>query len=461
MKIKPIDFIKSFINRTFYKGAEYSRLNADFQHASNSDFEELASGERDIMRARARWLYENNPIIGNIDEAIKLNTVGTGITLQSKITDIPNSDYLNREIELIFNDWCGECDLTNRMNFYELQELILQERMVDGEILINKTYDKRNSLQLQLIDSSRFDNTKMKLQDGKQLIIGGVEIDRVGRVQKYHILDDGYSLKSIELNSNQLIHYLRYGKNTQYRGVTEYKRTITDLKQFMAYQDSTVIGARARANIAYAIKTMGNSAGKLQKDETGKAIKRVTAGMVKYLRPGEEIVQLEPKEVGDNYNDFVTTAIRMISIARSVSYELAFRDYSQVNFSSARASIIQDNKLFDYNQMHLIRKVLTPIYSDFLDSIVLSGKIKKLNPSDYFRNRNLYFKPWWIPPKREWVDPAKDLKSLQMEIELGINSRTNIAKSKGRDWDEILEELKNEEEIMRKIRGESSDKKEV
>ena len=66
--------------RAFYEGAKQTRLNRDF-NISNNHFELQVSGDRDMLRARARWLSANNPICKSIDRSIIKNCIGSGISL--------------------------------------------------------------------------------------------------------------------------------------------------------------------------------------------------------------------------------------------------------------------------------------------------------------------------------------------------------------------------------------------
>lgn len=141
-------------HRNFYEGGKKTQANRDFWNAT-SPFEETATVDRDTLRARARWLYANNPIMANIDGAIIDNVVGQGITLQSRI----GKKKLDDDIELRYKTWCedkNKCDSSGRMNFYDIQRVILGTRMVDGEIFIYKRYTDEG-LKLQMIEADALD----------------------------------------------------------------------------------------------------------------------------------------------------------------------------------------------------------------------------------------------------------------------------------------------------------------
>jgi len=429
-------FKNFFKKRSFYEGAKITTLNKDFLRSNTQDFEELVRLDRKTLRARARWLHENNAIMANIDKTILNNVIGQGITLQSKT----GNKKIDDEIEEKFKEWVKVCDITNRINFYDLQRVMLENRMVDGEIFIYKklTKDKYHPFKIQMIESDYIDETSG---------INGVEVDEFGAVKGYYFRPKN-TFKTIFVKNEDVINYFRLERPTQYRGISEYKQAIMDLKNFMAFNSSLIAAVRARANIAYVVKS--NSPQHSFTDEEYENLTTINGLSVFYLNANEDIVKLDPDIVSGEYKPFVEVVIRMLSSARNISYELAYRDFSKVNFSSARASIIQDNKRFENEQKHLIDYVLTPIFEEWLEVNVMAGNFKSIKPHIFINNRKKFIKPTWIRPAREWVDPLKDIKAIQMELDLGLTTRSEVIASKGKDFEEILIQRQKEEELIKK-----------
>ncbi|OCL99525.1 Phage portal protein, lambda family [Aliarcobacter thereius] len=447
--------VRKFYERAFYEGAKQTRLNRDF-NIQNNHFELQASSDRDMLRARARWLSSNNPICKSIDNSIIKNVIGSGISLQSRIdkNEVKNAEELNNKIETLWNEFIKKqnFDVTGRASFRKFQKMLLKAKLVDGESLINCvwTKDKQFPLKFQIVEVDQFDISKKKNKDNT--IFSGVEIDSFGKPVAYHLKTEINSFTSKRFESKNIIHFYDSERATQYRGISDYAQTINNIKDFQAYNDSEIIKNRILASFATFIKTTSVGGSLFGDTKTGEKqgssdpIKEVTAGMIRYLRPGEEVQSIQSNQLGNSYNDFIKNTIRIIAAGRDISYELAIRDYSQVNFSSARASLIQDNKRFDDEQILLIEDALNPIFEMFIDSVVLSGALKL--PNDYWTNKEKYISPIWIKPTREWVDPLKDIKAIEYEIKLGLNSKTRAAAGKGRDYEEILDEQINEEKMM-------------
>jgi len=453
---------RALYTRAFYQGAKRTRLNADF-NISNNHFELQVGSDRDSLRARARWLSANNPICKSIDNSIIKNVIGNGISLQSRINpyDVKNSEELNERIESLWNEFIKKqnFDITQRASFRKFQKMLLKSKLVDGEVLINCVYvkDKKFPLKFQIIEVDQFDITKTKNSNNN--IFSGVEVDNMGRPVAYWIKPEINSFSSRRFSEKNIIHFYDNERATQYRGITDYAQTINNLKDFQAYNDAEIVKNRVLSSFAVFIKGPnggGIFSDKLKGEQLGMSdpIKEITAGMVKYLKSGEEVQTIQSNQLGTAYNDFIKNTIRLIASGRDLSYELAIRDYSQVNFSSARASLIQDNKRFNDEQNLLVEDVFNPMYEMFLDSVVANGTLKM--PNDYYINKEKYIKPVWIMPSREWVDPLKDIRAIEYEIKLGLNSRTRAAAAKGRDYEDIIEEQIQEEKLIiekRKLAG--------
>ncbi|RLA75608.1 MAG: phage portal protein [Epsilonproteobacteria bacterium] len=422
--------------RGFYEGGKYTEANKNFWNA-NSEFEETASLDRNVMRARARHLAANNAIMNNIDGAILDNVVGTGIRLQSR-TNIKN---LDDEIESRFEIWATSpalCDSTGRLNFYDMQRVILQTRMVDGEIYIYKRITKEG-LKLQLIEADALD-------DGG--IDQGIEINPDGSVKGYRfkVKDKNgyYSSKTITIASRHIINYHSTTRATQYRGVSEYAQAIVDIKNFSAFQTATVQSALAKANIAYTVEgdmSINNNG----LDKTSR-IKEVNGIAVHYLKIGEKINKLAGDSATADYKDFSESTIRLIATARRISFELAFRDYSRVNFASSRASLAQDNKRFDVDQKSLVNYILNDIYYTWMLTEIMRGTIK-IPIAKFLSDHIPYTRKRWVFPPKTFVDPLKEVNAIEKEIALNMTTETDVCAMRGNDFRDVIARKVEEQEI--------------
>lgn len=419
-KLKDLLSPKAPVNsRAFYEGAKISAVNRDFWNA-NSSFEVTAVADRATMRARARWLSANNAIMDNIDSAIINNVIGNGIHLQSNT----GKTKFDTDVEIAFKAWASNkkaCDSRGMFNFSTMQRVILKTRMVDGEIFIYKRTTKEG-LKLQLIEADALNGNR---QDG------GIELDSAGVPINYYFLDANN--KEFVVKAEYIINYFQAERATQYRGISEYKQAILDIKNFSAFQTASIQSARARANIAYAVESNGNASP--YGADIANRVQEINGVSVLYMAAGEKVSKLDPDSVATDYVQFSENTIRLIATARKVSYELAFRDYSKVNFASSRASLLQDFKRFDHEQTHLVDYILNDVFESWLEIEILSGRIKA---NGYMVDPSKWVKPKWIMPKRELVDPLKEITAIEKKIRLNLTTETDVANSMGEDYEGIL-----------------------
>jgi capsid protein len=114
--------------------------------------------------------------------------------------------------------------------------------------------------------------------------------------------------------------------------------------------------------------------------------------------------------------------------------ELVLYDFSQVNFSSARASLLQFYRAMRPRQRWFAQRAMGRTYRWWL-----SREVKRAEPdmpappADFWRHE-------FVPRGWQWVDPVKEIQAAMLEIDAGLNSRQRIVKELGLDLDELREE---------------------
>lgn len=449
----------------FYEGGKITQANADFYNAT-SDFETTAKFDRDTIRARARWLYGNNSIMANIDAVLRAYIIGAAIGFQLKT----ENEALNKEIELLWELAKDELDITGRDNFDVMCGVILQNRFVDGEMPIYMPYVKEfgiPSLRLQPIEVDRFSLGYMQNENG--MFFDGIETNQVGKVIKYHFENNTFQhakiarkqpKSDIVLNASDVLYYYkRDNRFSQYRGISEYTQVILDLKNFAAYMKATIESARSRANISYVVQKENiPDRNSFARSNTNDPVELINGIFVKYLKAGERIEKLDPDMAGDNYKDFISSVIRLIATGRKVSYELAFRDYSEVNYSSARMSLLQDYKLFDLEFKHFCDYVYKPIFFRWLELEAMKGSFRHLSYEQYKKELPILKKAVRLyPPKRDWVDPLKESKANEIELNARTATLQSIYAKRGEDWEESIAQIAKEQKLLKELGIEPQD----
>ncbi len=414
---------------SYFEGARPTANSMQFNRASESTYEELTTAERGVLRARARWLKSNNPIMSNIDKSL-VNNITRGMYI--RMDKEQDRDF--------FDSWTDICDKTNRSNFYEMLDLLVETRFVDGESFIYLSYD-REGLKLKIFEPEQLDESKG---------VNGLELDADGKVIAYWIYDNsmkeefnGYAnLDSKRVSADRILNFYRQERESQYRGVSEYARAIFDIKNMAAFMSTSIESMRARAGVAYAVKTESapTSYGVNQEE-----LQELNGAMVHYLNVGESISALDAPTTPINFREFVTTGMRTLCVSRQVSYEFGFRDFSDVNFTSSRAGKIEDNKTIDAEQLLVKNKLIIPLLKELYRVSYLMGLTNTMEVPNYSI----------IYPIREWVRPLEDLEYKLTLINQGLGTKESLSRQvTGESYESILIQRRAELEMEEKILGE-------
>lgn len=442
-----------------YDAAKQS--NRDNWNPVNGTAEQTDATSRPVLMAKARGLERNNDIVGSAIEATLRNVIGTGIRPQARVK-LANGKYdekTNKAIESEWQTFVETCDITGHQNFYEIEEMVLRRRIVDGEIMVKPVVSSsENPLKLQVIEADSLDNNQFKAQKSDGYILSGVEVDDTYKPIAYWITEqspDGFTTyNSRRIRADDMIHLFKKTRPTQVRGVSELARIITRAKEANDYLDASLIAEKIRASFAVLITKNGSAGiGRNAIDGvTNQPLENIYPGMIKYLNPGEAVNQVAPGGDAGIVKDFMQIEDRRIASATGQSYEVVTRDMSQTNYSSARQNHLEDRKTWVPMQRYMINHFCTPIYRKFIQLLALKGII---SAAEFNRNPKKFYDVEWIAPGWTWIDPLKDVKATTEELNGNMTTLSEVCAEQGKDWQEIvnqrLYERKYEQETAKKL----------
>lgn len=470
-----------------YDGARRDRLSASWV-PGNASADRWLSQDADELRARARDLIRNNVHARGALDAIVANVVGTGIIPRPAIKD----KTADRAVYDAWKRWTEArwCDATGRMHFYELQALHLREAIEAGESLVQKARDPSPNrpvpFVLQSIEAERlaseFTHFADKRTPSNRQQRRGVEIDSTGKPQAYWLwptpLNDIQAMVPAEpmrVEAEHILHLFRVDRIGQTRGVTWLAQSMQSLRDLGTYIENELMASAVSSCFTVAIKTMdggqsfnplNNPDGKSGTDADSNRIERLQPGLVAHLMPGEDVTPINPGRPNSASEPWINLMLRNIAVGTGLSYELVSRDYSRTNFSSNRASALEDRRRFRPTQSWLINSWCQPIYRAFIEAHVLAQSPGFPTPFEFFSNPYPWLEVRWQAPGWEWVDPLKEAQAALLEVEGGMRSRSDVIASSGRDRDEVFEELAQENEILTSLglnvmSGQSNDQQQI
>jgi lambda family phage portal protein len=168
-------------------------------------------------------------------------------------------------------------------------------------------------------------------------------------------------------------------------------------------------------------------------------------GEARQLPPGWEFQPWQPTHPTANYVGFMKAVKRIVARAFGRSYASLTGDLSDVNYSSIRAGLLLERDAWKKLQRFLIDRLHWPVYRAWRQMALMMGRLPaRVNVQDYDHVR-------WMPRGWEWVDPAKEIKAHGEALDRRLTSRRRILAAKGMDLDEVLEEIAEEEQLLRDL----------
>jgi len=436
-----------------FAGARISRLLMDWVMGTLSADKEI-QGDLLILRARSRELCRNSAYAKRFLQLLRANVVGPmGIRLQARIRSADGRPFqtVNATIEDGWARWCLRCTVDGRHSFRDVQGLLATSLGQDGEFILRfvRGFDNPFRFALQLIDPDLLDVTyNIPRGNGQNEVRMGVEIDQWGKPVRYwlwnrHPSETGLDRKREPVAAADIIHDFLPLRVNQTRGVPWFHPVLVPHKMLEGYQEAELVAARTAAAKPIFYETTPDAAITGTQDEAIDSVpEEIAPGMAHELPPGYKAVQNDPTHPTQAYGDFVSSILRSIAAGLGVSYHSLANDLSGVNYSSARVGELADRDEWRALQQWMVEHVHTRVYEEWLKIALLTGELPGLSvdPRNYLRVA-------WRPRGWAWVDPRNELDASEKELALGLNSRTRQAAEQGRDFEEILEDLEEEQKL--------------
>lgn len=448
-----------------FDSADQGRLNQGW-NPSKSPNEWRKEQERSLIRARAQDLENNSDLAGGILQAFDRNVTGTGIMLQAKVPhDVPGNETgaINQQIESLWEEFCEaeNIDVTATQSLDEMSEMIIRRYIVDGGIFIVKVYVEDSEFPFKLQIRSVDELSSLKIPSDGKRIIEGVELDKYNKPIAYHFNKyDGYLMhptETVRIPAEDVIFLFKKSNPQQIREVSQLATALPRIKDVNQFIEAISIKERVMACMAVFIKkdTPQSGIGRGTRQSTDAPVSysgvSLSPGMIGELNPGDEVQTVIPSGQASNSKEFIATLVRMIAAGLGLSYEAVSRDLSQVNYSSARQGLIEDRKLYKKLQKMLIKRVLKPIFLEFMNSMYLSGKLEL---HDYSNNKKRYTNHVWVPPGSTWIDPKKEADANKIALDSNQDTLARICAERGEDWRDVIVQRAAEINLINELIGE-------
>jgi len=418
-----------------YEAASKSKRTSGWL-TGNGDANSQVGGSLSILRERSRDLRRNNPIAKRAIEVTTNNVVGKGI--QTRITG-----KMGDALQIKWKKWAGttRCDYNGRHNLAGLQRVIMDAIQESGEVLVRKRFvnDKEFPTQYQILESDFINSNKSDGQESKNgnTIIQGIEFDSNGKRVAYHLyashpgsFTTTLKVKTNRIPADQILHLFRQERPGQVRGVPWSSSIMIRLKDLDDFQDAQLMRQKIAALFTAFVHDISADVDNGDTSDFGESLE---PGTIEELPPGKTITFADPPSV-ENYKEFTSVEQRSIASGFGLSYAALTGDLSDVNFSAGRMGHLEMNRNIEaWREAFMILGFLDPAFDDFKKMMEITGQAV---PSDTESKH--------IPPKREMIDPTKEIPASIKAIRAGLSSLSDEISASGKDPDEVMDQLEKD-----------------
>ncbi|QCR38954.1 phage portal protein [Nissabacter sp. SGAir0207] len=391
--------------------------------------------------------------------------------------------YMNAQWRTWANDEGRWCDIERKKTVSQMLRLALRHKLVDGDSLAVMHYDLSRlgagratfATAVQIVDPDRLSNPQQVYDMAH--IRGGVEIDDYGAPVAYHIREahmgdwwDGKKTMTWQRIPREtpwgrpiVIHDFDSERAAQHRGSSIFTPVVQRMKMLIKYDQTELESAILNAMFGAFLQSPYDPA--MVEDAMGGAGPTGSESLGVYqderfhfhkdnrtslkggsripiLFPGETITTVNAARPYSNFSVFQDAFLRNITAATGLSTQQITQDWSSVNYSSARAAMLEAWKTLTRRRHEFAIGTAQPIATCFVEEVhSLGGVPLPAGAPDFLEARTAYSHAKWMGPGRGWVDPVAEKKGAILGLDAGLSTLSDeVGDGSGEDWEAVLEQ---------------------
>lgn len=383
-------------------------------------------------------------------------------------------------------------DASRQTCFTGLVRMVVGSFVISGESLATAEWFNQQSrpfaTAIQLIDPDRLSNPQGKMDDA--FLRGGIEKDRYGAPVAYWIRvrhpgdvfrygANLYDWRRVPIRKPwgrlQVLHTFEAMRPDQSRGISSMVTALKEMRMTKRFRDVVLQNAVLQAAYAATIESELPPESVFASLGNGGSADPVMGWMQQYLAAisaysgssrnmhvdGARFTHLFPgtklniKQVGTGEalgGNFEQSMLRAIAATLGVSYEQLSRDYTQTNYSSARAAMTETWKYMQARKKMIADRFASQVFRLWLEEAIMTGKISSLpaNAPAWYEGQNAdaYSCCEWIGASRGQIDELKETQAAILRVNNNMSTLEDEMARLGKDWREVLPQRAREKKIM-------------
>ncbi|WP_197683845.1 phage portal protein [Pandoraea faecigallinarum] len=391
------------------------------------------------------------------------------------------AEEYGQALEAHWRTWANDpgryCDAQRNLTIAQIMAVAFRHELIDGDSLAQILWlpervgpgRARYATTVMLVDPDRLSNPQLRFDQQDQR--GGVKVDDYGAAVGYYIrrahqgdwfsAGDSVHWDLIPRETNWgrpiVVHNFTADRAGQHRGGAGILTPVLQrLKMLIKYDgvelDASIINAIFGAYITspfdqeFVEESLGD--GKLGAYQDGRAEfhaeRRIRLGgaQLTSLYPGESIETVAAARPNGNFEAFESAMLRNVAAGAGVSTQQISQNWSDVNYSSYRAAMLEAWKTFQRRRFNFAQGFAQPIAGAFVEE---SMEVDDLplpsgNVPDFIECRGAYARAKWMGPGRGYVDPTKERQGAIMGLDASLSTlEDECSELAGTDWREVLE----------------------
>ena len=272
----------------------------------------------------------------------------------------------------------------------------------------------------------------------------------------------------------QVLHIYEETEPDMNRGISAVTAVLKEMKMTKQYRDVVLQNAITNAMYAAAIESdlppevVFNSVGGGNNPDSplnsymgslssyAKNAKALQFDGVKipHLYPGTKLKFYPAGQVGDS--GFERRMLMHLSSAFGLSYEEFSRDFTNTNYSSARASMMQSWRHMVSKKRRTADRIANFVYGNWVEEEISRGDLPMppgRTRADFYQpgHRDAYTAAEWIGAARGQIDESKETDAAIARIDKGLSTYEDECARLGKDWRKVFAQRSRERNKMREL----------
>lgn len=174
---------------------------------------------------------------------------------------------------------------------------------------------------------------------------------------------------------------------------------------------------------------------------------RVGGVRIPVMPPGDELKMSAVNRAIQDPTYFRNAFLRGFASSIGISFEQIAKNFSDANYSAARAALLDIWQGVTKLRFWFGQHVLSLIYMAVIEEAWVKGRLPELGEIDFYAVRAALCACLFTGPGFPQIDPEKEAKAARMLIADNIESRSEIIAQRGRDVEDVFDEIQSDREL--------------